>query len=265
MMRPNQPAAVITQPRIPKCPQLAFSNATDSNQLQQHLTAYMQWFNNPGISPSKKLILGNIISYLSDINKSRTKRLLTNESRYIACSNILALGDFPDILLTQYIIKQLSSINDVSSKLRDNNLFLAKQQMDILIRPHIRQSQQIGFGLMALALFCQLTGYAPTGASMLVGLVGLLLVAGGRYVTDIRIGNALDERIEALNARSLGLDPNAEPEALDDGLDPLFSSATEIVATGTRLLYGFFSQQLQRFHALEQRIEGHDQPRLNRN
>jgi hypothetical protein len=264
-MRSNQPAAADTRPRIPKCPKLAFSSATDPDQLKQHLTAYMQWFENPGISKSKKIMLGNIISYLSNVNCSRTKRLLTNESRYIACCNILSLGDLPDILLTQYIIRQLSSINDATSKLRDHNLLFAKQHMSILIRPHLKQSQQIGCGLMALAVFCQLTNSTRTGPAMLVGLVGVLLVIGGQYITDIRIGNALDQRIEAHNARAMGLDPNAEAEALDDGFDPLFSSTTEIAATGTRLLYGFFNQQLQRLQALEQRIEGHDQPRLNRN
>ncbi len=253
---PNQ----IVQHPVTLCPRFAFTINTEKSEIQSHLTQYLEWINTAAVSNSKKIILGNIIGYMSGVN-IKNKRLLgmstTDQSRYTICSNILLMGDLPDIFLMQYIINSLSGITTPNSTLRDNNLALVKQHMKLLMVPHLKETKKIGMGMFALAMMAMATGRTPTLLPIVLIMAGIMAITCSEPFVEYRIKSGLDDRLNAINARRLHI--NLEVAApLDDDLQSTMTLAQDAAMTGIRLFHNFFNQQRAR---LDRIAEGYDPPR----
>ena len=81
-------------------------------------------------------------------------------SRYDTCNAIFSARELPPIFFTHYVVRQLKSIPEENSKLRDSMLGLAQGTYDLLLVPYENQIRKIaGFCAMTLV---SLAFYNPT-------------------------------------------------------------------------------------------------------
>jgi hypothetical protein len=254
-MRSNQLAPV----GLPKCPKMQFHANSNEESLRSHFTAYQRWLDQPSISPSKKVILGNIVRYVSSIYNSFLTKMSTHPSRYKICSDILGLGDLPDILLMQYIMNELSKIRDQNSNLRDPNLQIARTYMNLLLKPYLKETKKIGAGLIACAFVAIASGVSPKSLSIFLLIIGSLAVTCDRPITEYRIQKALQDRLDDRAARALNINITAALP-LEDEFEPAINALADVAAAGTRIFYGFFHQQRARIEGM---AEAYDPPRYD--
>jgi hypothetical protein len=249
-MHSNRPVPANARPTL--CPKLRFYKDTDPATLRIHLQAYRVWLSRPEISQPKNIILMNIVSYLDNITNKKLSGFITDKSRFIICSNILSLGDYPDILLMKYIIDQLKNIPDPKSSLRDPNLKCATNMMELLLKPYLRETKKIGAGLIALA-FSGVVMKLPTEICLLICCIGILAIACGQPFTEYRVATALQDRLDAQRARALGVDIN-HAQRLEDEFEPVADVLNDVASTGMRLFMGFFHQQRARLTSLAENV-----------